>query len=379
MKYREPLKLRLVLLALLGVCFLFQSAPEAFAGTPSVFDQTDYWFRDDDGSEACSPVPTCGGGEATGYGAGDTAVNTPITGVSVTGTFRIRLATQDTIPGDDKSRTFGEFCAGASCSNCITGSWVTITTTSAWQLVLSSNFADTDATTNLIGATPFVAGRMFETTNSGSNLNIDDNTEHEWNLQGNGALGGTEYYFRATDAGTPYSNYTNCAKLTTNAAPSIPQVPHLENTETPVNGVTDLTPEFSAIYDDDDTSDTASAYRIEVNTQSDFAGTVMWDSGTLSVAGLNGAPFNENERIPNVGCSGSSCISYAGTALDTDGSTFFWRIAFEDAVGDFGAVSDTQQFTMASGSGPCACSEFMIESQFMGGGELHILSEGTFE
>jgi len=166
------------------------------------------------------------------------------------------------------------------------------------------------------------------------------------------------------------------------SVPNAPQSLELEGQPTPppITGVTDLTPEFSAIYDDDNTSDTASAYRIEVNTQADFEGTVMWDSGTLSVAGLNGAPFNENERIPNTGCSGSSCISYAGTALDTDGSTYFWRIAFEDAAGNPGAVSATVQFTMASGGGgPCACSEFMIESAFTGGGELHILSEGTFE
>jgi len=164
--------------------------------------------------------------------------------------------------------------------------------------------------------------------------------------------------------------------------PNAPQSLELEGQPTPppITGVTDLTPEFSAIFDDDDTSDTASAYRIEVNTQADFAGTVMWDSGTLSVAGLNGAPFDENERIPNGSPCISNCISYAGTALDTDGSTYFWRIAFEDAAGNFGAVSATVQFTMASGGGgPCACSEFMIESEFVGEGELHILSEETFE
>src|SRR3990170_3344298 len=55
-----------------------------------------------------------------------------------------------------------------------------------------------------------------------------------------------------------------------NQAPSAPQTPYAEGQTSPVSGVTALTPELSAIYDDPNTSDTAIYYEIEVNTASDF-------------------------------------------------------------------------------------------------------------
>jgi hypothetical protein len=117
----------------------------------------------------------------------------------------------------------------------------------------------------------------------------------------------------------------------TNNPPSAPQTPWCEGTTNPT-GITDLTPEFSAVYDDPDTSDTAEYYEIEVDTSSSFNGTRMWDTGKTPLTSLA-----ENTRMPDV--------SYAGTPLSEDGSTYYWRIRFWDNSDAQGAWI-VQPFTM---------------------------------
>ncbi|KKP56758.1 MAG: hypothetical protein UR49_C0009G0019 [candidate division WS6 bacterium GW2011_GWF2_33_92] len=68
-------------------------------------------------------------------------------------------------------------------------------------------------------------------------------------------------------------------------------------------GVTDTTPEFSAIYSDPN-ADNGTSYEIEVNTNNTFTGTVMWDSGQVATG-----PITSGNR--------STDISYAGTTLTT--------------------------------------------------------------
>jgi len=127
---------------------------------------------------------------------------------------------------------------------------------------------------------------------------------------------------------TPYS-------FTTTAAPTAPTTPYAEGVTNP-SAITDLTPELSAIHNDGN-GDSANYYQIEVNTASDFTGTVMWDSTkTAMTTTANGV------RSPD--------ISYAGTSLALDGSTYYWRIKFWDTLGAQGAVSATQNFTMNSPS-----------------------------
>lgn len=112
-------------------------------------------------------------------------------------------------------------------------------------------------------------------------------------------------------------------------------MPHLhfwqEATTNPTK-VTDTTPEFSAIHTDPQSNSTAS-YQIEVNTQSDFLGTSMWDSGKQSIT------IAHNAR--------SSDISYAGTTLTTNGVTYYWRIKFWDIYDAASSWSSTAQFTMS--------------------------------
>jgi hypothetical protein len=108
--------------------------------------------------------------------------------------------------------------------------------------------------------------------------------------------------------------------------PTAPTTPYSNNTTaqngaTNPTGITDPTPAFSAIYNDPDSGDIANKYRVEVNTQNDFEGTVMWDSGA---GGRSMNDTTEGNRSPD--------IIYAGSALSDD-TQYFWRITFWDDSG----------------------------------------------
>ncbi|NIS80820.1 MAG: hypothetical protein GTO14_11555, partial [Anaerolineales bacterium] len=123
-----------------------------------------------------------------------------------------------------------------------------------------------------------------------------------------------------------------------NLAPTAPTTPYSDNTtaqsgRTNPNDITDTSPAFSAIYEDPDPEDNANKYRVEVNTASNFTGTVMWDSGS---SGTSMADTTAGTRSPD--------IIYAGSPL-ADSTTYYWRITFWDDDGAEGAVSATQQFT----------------------------------
>jgi hypothetical protein len=118
-----------------------------------------------------------------------------------------------------------------------------------------------------------------------------------------------------------------------NQAPTAP-TNLLTEAQTNPTDITNITPEFSAIYNDSDSGDSAIYYEVEVNTNSTFTGTVMWDSGKTSMTSTT-----ESNRSPN--------IVYNGTTLTYDGSTYYWRIKFwddDDAEGDWSTV--TASFTM---------------------------------
>jgi hypothetical protein len=126
-----------------------------------------------------------------------------------------------------------------------------------------------------------------------------------------------------------------------NQAPTAPTTPYSNDTtaqsgQTNPSGITDPTPAFSAIYNDPDSGDIANKYRVEVNTQSDFGGTVMWDSGA---GGTSMADTTEGNRCPD--------IIYAGSAL-ANSTQYFWRITFWDDENAQGTVSATQNFTTAT-------------------------------
>jgi hypothetical protein len=134
--------------------------------------------------------------------------------------------------------------------------------------------------------------------------------------------GGTNTW--SATQGTPYS-------FTTTTAPTAPTALYTEGTTNPAN-VVDLTPEFSAVHNDSD-GDSANYYQIIVDTQVGFDGVEMWDSGKQSMTETaNGV------RSPD--------ISYAGSALSLDNSTYYWKIKFWDTIGAEGDYSSTANFGM---------------------------------
>ncbi len=132
-----------------------------------------------------------------------------------------------------------------------------------------------------------------------------------------------------------------------NNAPNAPQTPYANDNSaqtgqaTPVSGLVDPTPAFSAIFDDDDTSDQAKYYQIQVGTDTDWTSAEMWNSNKT----LFSSPVDENTR--------SSDIIYDGSSL-TAGSTYYWRIKFWDDQGGEGTWSANQQFSTASNDNPNA-------------------------
>jgi hypothetical protein len=78
--------------------------------------------------------------------------------------------------------------------------------------------------------------------------------------------------------------------------------------------------------------DPAVYYEIEVNTTSDFTGTVIWDSNQTSMTSTA-----NTVRSPD--------ISYAGTTPAWS-TLYYWRIRFTDNKGATSSWSTTQTFTM---------------------------------
>lgn len=147
---------------------------------------------------------------------------------------------------------------------------------------------------------------------------------------------GTTYYWRIRfwDNGglvSPWSEVQNFT-MHSNSVPTAPTGLQTELTTDPIQ-VTDTTPEFRAIFNDPNTGDTGTQYEIEVNTNSSFTGTVMWDSGL------------QNMTSTPIG-SYSPEISYNGTTLTLNGATYYWRIRFVDNYGYVGAWSATANFQM---------------------------------
>ncbi|MCJ7829609.1 hypothetical protein MUP50_00780, partial [Patescibacteria group bacterium] len=137
------------------------------------------------------------------------------------------------------------------------------------------------------------------------------------------------------------SNY-----FTLSQTPTAPTDLLTEGTTNPVN-IFDTTPEFSAIYNDLDTGDTANAYQIQVDNNQDF-GSPIWDSGQQSMTDC---------------LQGNRCqdISYAGSAL-TEGTQYYWQIKYWDDGSLEGAWnSETAYFII--NSTPLAPDSLLTEDQ----------------
>lgn len=145
----------------------------------------------------------------------------------------------------------------------------------------------------------------------------------------------TTYYWRssAIDPGGTniFSDTSLIRSFTTTKAPNAPTSLETEEAVNPIQ-VEDITPEFSAIHTDPD-GDAATAYRIQVNTASDFTGTMMWESNKQNMSSTSHS--NRSPEIP-----------YAGTTLAKDGTKYYWRIKFFDSKNAESSWSQVANFTM---------------------------------
>lgn len=185
-----------------------------FSAATVQWQQTNYWFRDDDGGES----------SATGYGASNAAKNTDVTNVSAGANFRLRFAVKAIVAAGAISPRI-EFRQGSDCSS---GTWTAISTSTApFSLRLSNFFADGDATTQQISSGNFTAGKMLETTNPSPSRTVNQNysTEDEWSLAaGNGVTFGATYAFRITNNGVALNSYPKCPLLTIASLPAPPEI-----------------------------------------------------------------------------------------------------------------------------------------------------------
>lgn len=132
----------------------------------------------------------------------------------------------------------------------------------------------------------------------------------------------------------------NAIFVATNGAPTAP-TSLLTNGLTNPTGVTTVNPYFSAIFNDPNVGNSGVFYQIQVNTNSAFTGTMMWDNTKTAIT-----PIGIGSRSPN--------ITYAGNALSLNGAAYFWRIRFWDNNDAVGAWSATAQFTMLLANNPSA-------------------------
>lgn len=130
---------------------------------------------------------------------------------------------------------------------------------------------------------------------------------------------------------TASQSVTLGGEIVGNKAPNAPTSLLTEGLTNPTN-IIDMTPEFSAIFSDPDSTDRGAYYQIQVNTASAFNGTMLWDTGQTGFA----TQVTNGARTPD--------ISYAGSALSY-GNTYYWRVRFWDNFNAVSAWSATAQFS----------------------------------
>jgi hypothetical protein len=141
--------------------------------------------------------------------------------------------------------------------------------------------------------------------------------------------------YSGTTSASGGGDWVGCI-ATFKASPQNPTAPTSLLCEGATNAtdVTDLTPEFSAIFNDPDTPETSNAIEVHVATTSAGLGSPdMWDSGWLADSTSKGSRCADK--------------SYAGTTL-TANTTYYWKCRFRDDDNNEGAWSAVQQFTLTT-------------------------------
>ncbi|MEZ4103845.1 MAG: FG-GAP-like repeat-containing protein [Candidatus Paceibacterota bacterium] len=145
-----------------------------------------------------------------------------------------------------------------------------------------------------------------------------------------------------TDAGhalhSIYATYEtgNIPPPPTNATPTAPTLLETEGQTNPTD-ITDNTPEFTAIYNDPDTGDTATHYQLQVSTSTAFTNNI-WDSTKTALV----SQVTAGNRTAD--------ITYGGLPLASS-TTYHWRIKFWDDSDTEGEWStETATFSLAAGT-----------------------------
>ena len=185
---------------------------------------------------------------------------------------------------------------------------------------------------DFLGTVMWDSGLQTMTPATGIGFRSPNITYGDTDLTNNGAT----YYWRIkfADSGGLTSPWSATAQFTMNTTPTAPTLPLTNDLTNPTGVLTSPAPYFSAIFNDPNTGDTGIQYKIEVNTNSSFTGTVMWDPGLQTMTPATGI----GSRSPN--------ITYAGSALSY-GTTYYWRVSFADNHGTLSPVSTTANFRVA--------------------------------
>ncbi|MBP9749671.1 MAG: VCBS repeat-containing protein, partial [Candidatus Pacebacteria bacterium] len=155
---------------------------------------------------------------------------------------------------------------------------------------------------------------------------------------------------------TTTASFSLAAGGSGNATPTAPTALLAEGQTNPTS-VTDSTPEFSATYNDPNTGDTTNKYHIQVSTSSSVWTSLVWDSGTTSMA-----TTTQGTRSPD--------IPYIGSALASS-TTYFWRVRFTDSGGLTGDWSTTTaSFSLVAGSSPSSTSTTVRIYPISGDGDV---------
>ena len=198
--------------------------------------------------------------------------------------------------------------------------WYTPTFASNPSLVASTDYVLTGITDSVVNKITYDSG----TTNQG---HVDSSNTYSSPSNPTDATHDNNKY-------AVYITYT--ASGGGNNAPTAPTSLLTEGSTNPTD-ISDSTPEFSAIYNDPDASDSAKFYNIQVATSSGFAST-YWDSGKTAMA-----TTSQGARSPE--------ISYGGSALASS-TTYYWRIKFWDVADAAGVWSTaTSTFSLAASGG----------------------------
>lgn len=330
----------IITLMVISVLVLFVRLAEAHNTFPSyTFDG--YWWLDDDASGLNAE-------DNTGFGAGNVAQETDITGVQTNSNVRLRVDVSETANQD---QNLGislrlEYATGTqSCTAAVT--WVTLTTTSnTWKLSDSVNITDNDATDvdRISGnAKAFIAGQpgsLNDSSNPDASGVIDNRSgEWEWSIKADsGAPANQLYTFRVTDNGTLLNSYsvTNCPRATIASGNSPPDEP----SNVTLNDGSAITL----------VENTTVAVTLKASTTDpDGAADLVSATGTIFRSGVTAncsADDNNCYRIPS-----SGCVFSASTSTVTCTANVWFHADPTDASSTFSAQDWQGHITVTDAAG----------------------------